>query len=320
MKIAVVGLGAMGKLHCRVLNELGYSPSVCDIDLEAISLMWSKYGFSGFQNLETLLSEIKPDIVLVAVPTPTHDEVTSKCLQAGCHVLLEKPIAEDLATAKKLVDLAKEKELLLGVGYIETFNPAFQAVLDLHSVGKFGEITSVNVRRVGGIPRSADNVILDLMTHDVGLLLALFDREPDFIFAHKSTNLKGNIVDSAQTLLTFGQASACCETNWVSPVKIRRMAITGTAGYCEVDLIKQTLTWFGKDFREKPKIVDGSIEERYVLRFQEEPLKNEIDRFVQAAELFLMEKQIFPVTGRRALDILKVTLEIIDASGRQSLS
>lgn len=235
-RVAIAGLGSMGKLHVRVLNDLGVLHSVFDLNretTEGLGVAAAKcFSFSA-------LLDTKPDIVCIATPTETHFDLAIEAIDAGCDVFIEKPICDDLEEAEALVEYANSKGRLLGVGYIERFNPVFQALLK--KLPLLDEITSVNIKRVGGIPRSASNVILDLMTHDFSLLQAIFKgREPLNIYTHRSSN--EDIVNSAQVLLNYGRASATCEANWVSPVKIRHLHITGTGGYIEVDMMNQTLT------------------------------------------------------------------------------
>jgi UDP-N-acetylglucosamine 3-dehydrogenase len=297
----VIGLGVMGKHHARIYNELGILHGVCDIDIEAARKVQNLYLVQCTDNVDEFLGDCSPDIVSVAVPTPYHVEVTEKCLRAGCDVLLEKPMAEDLEGTKKLVDLAEELERVLCVGYIETFNPAFQEALRMMNEDYFGHVTSVNIKRVGGLPRSADNVILDLMTHDFSLLLYLLDESPKAIHVHQQSSGSVDVVNSAQCLLDFGRTSATCEANWVSPVKIRQMAITGTEGYCEVDLIGKTVTVYeGDDFVKKKS-------------FNKEPLKEEILNFVESHKLGVS----LGVTASDGLEILRITLDAVE-KGKES--
>lgn len=293
MKVGVIGLGGMGKHHARVYRELGVLSSIMDISPENLKYSHSLYGATPYTDLPIMLEKENLDAVSIAVPTPSHLDITESCLKAGCHVLLEKPLSDNLKDAEEIIELAKKSDRILATGYIERYNPAFIYLQELIKKGSFGEITSINIKRVGGVPRSATNVILDLMTHDFNLLMSLFDREPIRMYTHK--HYQDGILDSAQALLDFGTTSATCESNWVSPIKIRQIHLTGTNGYCEVDLIKQELTEIHQNIRTTTS-------------FNVEPLKQELNAFLKAIEL----NSTTPIiTGEDALRTLKVTMEAI---------
>jgi len=311
MKVAVVGLGVMGKLHARVCHELGILKAVCDVSPAQASSIGSLWRVPSYTSVDELLLKERPLVLIVATPTPSHFSIASKAISSGCHVLVEKPICTTIVDAIWLSQLAKTKNVLLGVGYIELFNPAFNALKNLMNENVFGEITSVNIKRVGGLPRSADNIILDLMTHDFSLLIDLFGKKPDKIFAHQRRSLDG-VVDSAQTLLSFGLASATCEANWVSPIKIRQIALTGTHGFCEVDLIAQTLVWTRSfsNVAEPLVLVEyaknhNGIHLQTKASFQKEPLREEIENFVLSIESGKMD---FVADGQMAIKVLETTL------------
>jgi len=309
-QVAVVGLGVMGTHHARVYAEHAVLSAVCDIDSSRTAWMSAQYGVDGYSSIDSLLSDHSPLAVSIAVPTPLHAEIATKCLLAGVHIMLEKPICEGLEEARRLVELADGLDLVLAVGYIERFNPAFRALQALVDEGAFGEITSISIKRVGGTPRSADNVVLDLMTHDFNLLMALFGREPISVSTH-STEANG-IINSAQVLLDFETASATCEANWISPVKIRRLEVTGTRGYCEVDMITQRVVRFGTNLADSVSGFQdfvaqyGDPVQQSVAVFRQEPLKEELSEFVEAIHTGQLEDL---VTGADALRTLKITLQ-----------
>lgn len=314
--IAVIGLGAMGSNHARVLYQLGALGMVFDTDTERSVKTGSSYGVPSLFSLDEVLAS-RPQAVCVATPTLSHLEIGLRCLNAGCHVFMEKPLAPNLEDAKQLVDAARQSEKIFTVGYIERFNPAFRALQCFVHEEIFGKITSVNIKRVGGVPRSADNVILDLMTHDINLLLTLFGRCPEHVYAYGAN--VDNILNSAQVLFDFGSASATCEANWVSPIKIRRIEITGTSGYCEVDLIQQKLTCCEShtqsmnpqnlnSFESFQQFVREYAEPRHQVtnRFHREPLKDELEAFIKATETYNTSQL---VSAQDAFETLAITLQ-----------
>lgn len=301
MKVSVIGLGSMGKNHVRVYKAMGVLSSVCDTDSILSQVTGEANEVEWFNSIDKLL-ETKPDAVSIVVPTPFHFGVALKCLQNGCHVLLEKPITTTAEEAQELIELAQEKNLIFTVGYLERYNPAFLYLQDLINENKLGSLTSVNIKRVGGTPRSADNIIVDLMTHDFNLLTALFSNSPSKIHVHFSG--RNDIVDSAQVLLDFEYASATCESNWISPIKIRTIQVTGTMGYCEVDLMKQQVSNFTSD----------SV---FTKSFNEEPLRNELLMFLSAVKTGNMGGL---VTGDNALETLCITAKAIGEKNESTVT
>lgn len=300
MRVGVVGMGVMGRLHARVYRELGVLSAVCDADSAVLSSAGWATQTPCFILLDDLL-DYGVDAVSIAAPTPLHLSLAEKCLEHGCHILIEKPMAATLAEAHHLVDLSMGTDRIVAVGYIETYNPAFCDVKDIVTSPDFGEITLINIRRVGGLPRSADNVIMDLMTHDIGLLMDIFDSKPYRMAVHRRGDIGKNIVNSAQALFSFGEASAACEANWVSPIKIRQMVITGTNGFCEADLITQKVT----------KFVGGMNPQKWNVRnYNKEPLKEELSAFLAACE---SGETGGVVDAERGLEILEVTLDAVSS-------
>lgn len=313
MRAAVIGTGVMGNIHARVYSSLGILSGAFDVDTEKATQTSFRYKTSPYSSLQTLL-DTKPDIVSVAVPTPLHKEVAIKCMEAGCHVLLEKPISNSIPDAKEIVNKSKELKKVLAVGYIERFNPAVRALVQDVATNQFGKLTSINIKRVGGIPRSADNVIVDLMTHDLDILSLLmtegaFLNPKDFLVSKQSNN---GIVDSAQALLDYGSVSATCESNWISPVKIRQICVTGTKGYAELDLVKQTykrLDEVGKRFNIPLKKELHPTKDSFTLySFNQEPLLEEIKTFISAVENKYETSRI--CSGEEAINTLQLTLQI----------
>jgi UDP-N-acetylglucosamine 3-dehydrogenase len=307
MGIFVVGLGSMGQHHTRVCHDLGLLSGVCDLDPARAKAFGERFRVPYWDTLEGLLEAARalPDeerLCSIAVPTSSHFTTAKALLEDDFHVLLEKPMTDDLDKAEELVRLSKERKRILAIGYIETYNPSFNRAKQLVGEGRLGSITSVNIKRVGGTPGVARNVILDLMTHDLGLLFSLFGKEPEFLFSCQHEKAPG-FVDSAQALMSFGDTTATCEANWVSPVKTREMVITGTQGICHVDLITQTLSILWRQevdpsSPQKPYAQEGIF-------FEREPLKEEIESFYSAATL----KDSNIVTGGDGVSILRMTLK-----------
>lgn len=293
-KIGLVGLGVMGINHARVLYQNGALHSVCDINKDRAFSLSGQYNVQGFSRVAELLDCEDIDAIVIATPTDTHCNIAIKCMEHGYDVLVEKPLASSLADAVKINECAQRYGRTLAVGYIERYNPAFRALCSDERLSSLGRITSLNIKRVGGLPRSANNVILDLMTHDINLLQYLLRKEPRKVY---TSMLEHNgIVDSAQVLFDFEGLSATCESNWISPIKRRIIQVTGTSAYCEVDLISQTIRTF-----------DEGGETIFKL-YKKEPLQEELQAFIRAIETNSPQDLNNLVLGDEACRTLETTL------------
>lgn len=172
VRIGVIGVGNMGQHHTRVLSLLKDVEliGIADIDRERGIDTASKYQIQFFHDYQAMLPHV--DAVCVAVPTRLHHAVGMTCLQAGIHVLIEKPIAASIAEAESLVNTAAQQQCILQVGHIERFNPAFQ---ELSNVLKTEEVLALEAHRMSPYSDRANDVsvVLDLMIHDIDLLQEL---------------------------------------------------------------------------------------------------------------------------------------------------
>ena len=176
LKIGVIGVGSMGKHHARILSTLPGAKlfAVSDINEQVAREVAARYGVEAYPNYQDLLPVV--DAVSIVSPTATHYEVAIDCLNANKPILVEKPLAKTSEQAKKMVALAKEKNLVLAVGLIERFNPAY---IELRKLIRKERIIGVNIKRFSPFPdRITDaNVIQDMMIHDLDLLLSLFPKQ-----------------------------------------------------------------------------------------------------------------------------------------------
>ena len=171
LKIGVLGVGHLGKIHLKCLSLLPNTYEVVgffDPDDQNAKEAIDQYGIQRFDQVEQLLEAV--DVIDIVTPTPTHYELAKKALLAGCHIFIEKPVTQRLEEAQKLLQLSKEKNCLVQVGHVERFNPALLSLKEMEIRPMFVEahrLSSFN-------PRGTDvSVVLDLMIHDVDILLNL---------------------------------------------------------------------------------------------------------------------------------------------------
>ena len=172
LKMGVIGVGNMGQHHTRVLSLLKDVElvGIADVNVEKGLDVASKYRVHFFENYLEMLPNV--DAVCIAAPTRLHHQVGLDCLNAGVHVLIEKPIAASISEAESLVNAAAATNCILQVGHIERFNPAFQ---ELSKVLKTENLLALEAHRMSPYSDRANDVsvVLDLMIHDLDLLLEL---------------------------------------------------------------------------------------------------------------------------------------------------
>jgi predicted dehydrogenase len=231
-----------------------------------------------YANVESLLAEQKADFAVVAVPTPSHLAVAERCAEAGLHMLIEKPVAGDVAEAQRIQELVARSAVKAAVGHVERFNPVVQA---LKREAAKRSIFSINFTRVGHMPpRIADvGVLSDLAVHDIDLLRFITGKRILHTTVRKSRRINNHHEDNANISLELEDSVlATITTNWLTPFKRRRIEVTTEDGYFEADLIAQELAEYSayKD--------DDTFLTRSCVVKKGEPLANELAAFVSYLE------------------------------------
>jgi predicted dehydrogenase len=170
LPIAVIGCGKMGRLHARVCSEMQRAKlvGVFDVSRDAASAVADQFSTRAFDSLDNLLNEASAAII--AVPTTNHWPVAQQCLERNVACLIEKPLAGDAESARRIANLAKERGVCVQVGHIERFNPAVRAMSRLNIRPRFIEVTRISPLSF----RSIDvGVVLDMMIHDIDIVLQL---------------------------------------------------------------------------------------------------------------------------------------------------
>jgi predicted dehydrogenase len=232
VRMAVVGIGAFGKNHLRVLSKSPRVELVAAVDIDAARR--AEAGCDVLADYRELVGRI--DAAVVAVPTTLHAEVGCTLLEAGIDVLLEKPIASTLADGARLRDTAKQTGRILQVGHLERFNPAVIALEKHVRLPLFFEIHRMSVFT----PRSLDvDVVLDLMIHDLDLVLHLTGMEPEEVRAAGISILSGK-VDIANVRLAFpGGCIANLTASRMSTEKVRKLRLFQPGQYISIDYARQ---------------------------------------------------------------------------------
>jgi predicted dehydrogenase len=238
LRIAVIGVGHLGKEHARILAGLPEVDlvGVVDVNFEQAQAVARRLGCHAYDNHRTLLRRV--DAAIVAVPTSQHYPVAVEFLRAGIPLLVEKPLASSLSEAADLVELARRRQIILQVGHIERFNPAFEELQKYSFQAKF-----VDCERLGPFTgRSTDiGVVLDLMIHDLDLLLTLV-RAPVRRVEALGVAVFGGHEDIANARLHFADGCVANVTaSRVSPAPQRKMRIWSPEGYASIDFAQRRL-------------------------------------------------------------------------------
>lgn len=320
MKVGVIGTGAMGRNHARIYAEMDGVDlvGIADPDTKTGTVVANAHNTNHYKDYQEMVEKENPDAVSVCVPTSLHFEVSKYIVTKGIHLLVEKPITKEVEDAEKLVSLAKDANVKLAVGHIERFNPAVQQLKSLIDKGSLGKITSILARRVGLFPpRIKDaNVIIDIAVHDIDIFNYLLGKSPVDIFSCAGKALITDRFDYADIFLRYNGTNGIIEVNWITPVKIRVLNVTGTKGYAELNYITQDLTIYESVYK---KTYDEFGD--FVVRFgdpkkkmtsvkKEEPLKLELKDFIDA----IKNDRNPMVSGDDGLKVLKTASDIIKTS------
>lgn len=237
IKVGVVGLGHLGQHHLRVYSELpeAFLVGVYDIDIAKAKKKAEQFHTKHFENLEDLLKDT--DAVSLVVPTSSHFSVGEIILKNGANVLIEKPITETVKQAEKLIELARKKSLVLFVGHIERFNPAFKAIENMKLEPKF-----IESHRLAPFPSRGTDVavILDLMIHDIDLILSLVNDDIKEIDA-TGISVVTDSEDIANARITFEKGCVANITaSRISAHPMRKFRIFQKNGYISLDLLEKS--------------------------------------------------------------------------------
>ncbi len=285
IRIGVIGVGNMGQHHARVLSLLKDVElvGVADINVDRGLETASKYRIRFFENYHDLLPYV--DAVCVAVPTKLHYAVGMACLQAGIHVLVEKPIAASIAEAESLVNAAADAQCILQVGHIERFNPAFQ---ELSKVLMTEDLLALEAHRMSPYSHRANDVsvVLDLMIHDIDLLLELAAAPVVRLTASGSRTADSGYLDYVTATLGFANGIVATLTaSKVTHRKIRRIAAHCKNSLTEANFLnneilihRQPTANCRTDYGQMLYRQDVLIEKVYTSNI--EPLHAELEHFV----------------------------------------
>jgi predicted dehydrogenase len=308
--VGVIGVGNMGQHHARVFSLMKdvQVVGVADINVERGLDVASRYRVHFYEDYRELLPHVAA--VAIAVPTVLHHEVGMACLEAGVHVLIEKPIAASIAEAESLVNRAADCNCILQVGHIERFSPVFQR---LGQVLQREEPLAFEAHRLSPYSdRASDvSVVFDLMIHDIDLLLELIPSPVTQITAsgNRASNL--GYLDYVTATLTFANgAIATLTASKVTHRKVRTIAVHCKNALVEADFLHNEISIYRQggssshDYGQAPYPREGLIEKVYIEPIDK--LHAELEHFINCVRGGSQPS----VGGEQALKALKLASEV----------
>ncbi|MBS1485196.1 MAG: Gfo/Idh/MocA family oxidoreductase [Opitutales bacterium] len=295
LRCGVIGVGFLGQHHARIYSQLEHTQlvGVFDSNSERAREIADKYSCKAFDSIDELASQT--DALSVVVPTDKHTQVAIPLLEKGCHLLIEKPICTSLEDARKIMSIADSKNLIVQVGHIEHFNPVM-GFMEKHVANpKFitaDRLAPFNIRG------SEVGVVLDLMIHDIGIVLKLANSPIESIEA-VGVNVVSRTEDIGNARIKFKSGCvANLNVSRVSAKKVREIRIFQPGAYMSLDFMNQS--------GHLVKVTENGIERSEVPFEKEEPLKAELASF---ADCVLNHKK--PKVGANLGSLaLQVALEI----------
>ena len=322
LNIGVIGAGVWGKNHIRVISEIGSANLIRVADLEENSLngLSKTFKIDVTKDYKDILNDSEIEAVSICTPASTHYKIIKDALEAGKHVLVEKPLALNSKDGEELVELAKDKGRILMVGHIFRFNPGVLRLKEEIKKGTFGKIYFMYGSRMGLMtPRPDCGVIFDFALHDIDTFCFLLDDLPIEVNRVSNSYTRSKFEDVGFVTLKFkGNILANVGVSWLSPVKVRELWLVGEKKSAKLDYLTQEL-----------EIFDRGIEERFEERYEsfgafklitrqgddykprienKEPLKEEILHFIDC--VINNKKPI--VDGKVGVEIIKILERVIE--------
>jgi predicted dehydrogenase len=311
IRVAVIGAGRIGTHHARILSKIPGVElvGVCDTNVWRSQLTAWQSNTSAVRDYREVFSRV--DAVVVAVPTPQHFEVGMAALSAGVHCLIEKPLAASVDEARQLLAKSQEKGVVLQVGHVERFNPAV-----LEAIKHIRSPRFITVERLGPYdPRMSHiGVVLDLMIHDLDILLTLVGSEVESLEAVGAHQMSEH-EDIANVRVRFKNGCiADLTASRISMQKSRKARIFQKESYISLDYANSGL----KIYRKKAPVIK-TLKDVEILTpklDKTEPLRNE---HIHWLECIRHNRKPWP-SGERGVEALKLALQISDELQRYEVS
>ncbi|MBT8179644.1 MAG: Gfo/Idh/MocA family oxidoreductase [Eudoraea sp.] len=317
LKVGVLGAGHLGKIHLRLLQESPKYELIGFYDPDAIigKHVAEEFGYTYIDNLNALIDAV--DVVDIVTPTLSHFDCAKKAMEKGKHIFIEKPITKTLEEAEEMLRLQKKFQVKGQVGHVERFNPAFKAIknnianpmfIEAHRLAEFN-------------PRGTDvPVVLDLMIHDIDIILSVVDSEVKQINA-SGVSVISKSPDIANARIEFENGCvANLTSSRISLKNMRKSRFFQRDAYISVDFLEKKVEVVRmKDAPQEPGAFDMILQnaegERKQIYFENPEIKannaiqDELETFADA----INQNTVPEVTLEQGTKALQVALQIIDS-------
>lgn len=264
LRAAVIGAGKMGSYHANIYKGLK-NITLCAVATKtkaSAKLKEIEFDVPAHTSISTLLKKEHPNVVSITTPTSVHKEITIKCLKAGCHVLLEKPISTNLREARAIVNATKKYKRKVMMGHIERFNPVVTEAKKILRSKKLGRLLLYTAIRSGGMPQNpSTDVLLDLGFHDLDLFRYLTKAKITKVWG-KSFRKRNRKFEDFFSLTCKTESSIVAQftTDWWRQTSQRETKMIGTKGELHMDLQNKKLGYVSESGTEIREIsIDTSI-------------------------------------------------------------
>lgn len=319
LRAGVIGVGAMGRHHVRVLSEIPGVDlvAIADVSQELVDRVSSSYDVTGYVSIDEMLEREKLDLVSIVVPTSLHHEISIKAMRHGINVLCEKPIASTVTLASEMIQVSRDEGVRLMIGHIERFNPA---ILELKKrLDQAGDIYQITSRRLGPFPdRIRDvGVVVDLASHDIDAMNFLLGSDVESVYAQTAQRIHASNEDMVIGTIRFANGVVgSLDVNWLTSTKVRELMVTGSRGTFAANYLTQDLQFFEngavesswEDLKDLQRIAIG---ESVGYEFEKvEPLRAEITSFANA----IANDTAVPAPPEGAANALAIALSLIESA------
>jgi UDP-N-acetylglucosamine 3-dehydrogenase len=303
--VAVIGTGFWGKNHARVYKELASTElvAICDINAERAKAIADQFGVKAYTSSAEMLKDPKIEALSICTWSTILATEAMQALNAGKHVLVEKPMATNTAQAKNLVDVAKQNNLHLTVGFLMRFIPGLQHIRKAVETKEIGDLVCATAKRVSQWPERIGDVgvVKDTAIHDIDVMHFISNDDPVTVYAKMGSRKIQKFEDYAQIMLTYKDGkSAFIESNWLTPYKTRTLIATGSEAIMRLDYNTQEF-WIEKK--------DETVQPRYAFQ---EPLKCELQHFADC----ILDHKTPLITGMDGVKALQVAEAAIESSAK----
>jgi predicted dehydrogenase len=322
--VGVIGCGYWGPNHLRNLKALGdcVVTCICDKEKHRLGHLHPLYpDVACYTELEEMLLKGELDAVVIATGLAFHYPIAKACLEAGLHVLVEKPMAATSQQCVELIALAESKDLVLMVGHTFLYSAHVRKIKDIVESGDIGELQYIGSRRLNlGLFQKDINVTWDLAPHDLSIILHVMGELPASVNCSGKAHIRDGIEDVTSLCLLFPRRRfATVQSSWLDPRKVREMTIVGSRRmivYNDVEPLEKIKIYDSRV--EVPPHYDTFAEFQYAYHYgdsyipyvkQEEPLRVECQHFLDC----ILRGELPLTGGRQGLQLVRI-LEAASAS------